>query len=269
MKTLDPWDIIRVSKSASKQDLKKVYKKLAKRYHPDKPEGNKKKFMVLNWAYREIKAFIESREASFDTMKENSQKSDLPFNPNISNFANKEFDINKFNQLYDKFHVPQIKAKKIKPPPDKVDFPKVINGDINSAYDNFVDEKAAPITNNAIELLPSASMERTNLDSKTLGITEIDDCTNYSNPSMLMTDYEKAYQLRRQSTITERSTDLNEAKSIRMKPLNLSKEEQNIIEQRNQNIINKKQERQQVQAELDIQAVERFNQMTLLLNSHK
>ena len=263
MSTLDPWDIIRVPKTVSKAELKKSYRKLAKHYHPDKPSGNKKKFMVLNWAYREIKTFITSREASFDTLKENTKNKEIPFDTNISDFANKNFNINEFNELFDKFYVPQIKTKEIRPPED-VQFPQIVNGDINSAYNNFMEEKAPQVINR-LELLPSATVEQTTLGAKTLGITEMDDCTDYSKPNMLMTDYEKAYELRRESVIDDQFIDLIDAKNQREQPLNLSQEEQQRIEQRQQMQQQKKVDRLQMQQQLDSQAVERFNQMTQLL----
>jgi len=49
---VDYYKILDVSKSASQEDIKKAYRKLAHKYHPDKPGGDEKKFKELNEAYQ-------------------------------------------------------------------------------------------------------------------------------------------------------------------------------------------------------------------------
>lgn len=51
MKNKDYYDILGVSKNASKEEIKKAYRKLAHQYHPDKPGGDEKKFKEINEAY--------------------------------------------------------------------------------------------------------------------------------------------------------------------------------------------------------------------------
>ncbi len=47
----DYYHILGISKSASDEDVKKAYHKLAHQYHPDKPGGDEKKFKEINEAY--------------------------------------------------------------------------------------------------------------------------------------------------------------------------------------------------------------------------
>jgi curved DNA-binding protein len=46
------YEILGINKSASKEEIKKAFYKLAHKYHPDKKEGDEKKFKEVNEAYQ-------------------------------------------------------------------------------------------------------------------------------------------------------------------------------------------------------------------------
>ena len=50
----DYYNVLGVNKSASKEEIKKAFYKLAHKYHPDKKEGNEAKFKQVNEAYQTL-----------------------------------------------------------------------------------------------------------------------------------------------------------------------------------------------------------------------
>merc|ERR1711988_394292 len=51
MANFDPYEILGVSTSSSAKEIKKKYREMSLKYHPDKPTGNEKLFMKLTKAY--------------------------------------------------------------------------------------------------------------------------------------------------------------------------------------------------------------------------
>ena len=63
----DYYDVLGVTKSASKDEIKKAYRKLALKYHPDKTKGDKtseEKFKEASEAYHVLSD--EKRKTNYD-----------------------------------------------------------------------------------------------------------------------------------------------------------------------------------------------------------
>jgi molecular chaperone DnaJ len=62
------YEVLGLEKSASKEDIKKAYRKLAMQYHPDRNGGDKeaeKKFKEINEAYSTLSD--DSKRQQYDT----------------------------------------------------------------------------------------------------------------------------------------------------------------------------------------------------------
>ena len=51
----DYYEVLGISKNASEDEVKKAFRKLAVKYHPDKEGGSEEKFKEINEAYEVLK----------------------------------------------------------------------------------------------------------------------------------------------------------------------------------------------------------------------
>ncbi len=99
----DYYKILGINRNASKEDIKKAFRKLAHQYHPDKKDGNEQKFKEVNEAYGVLSD--DQKRAQYDQFGQTFNSSGGGFNQNagfggfdFSNFSQNgqsfEFDLN-------------------------------------------------------------------------------------------------------------------------------------------------------------------------------
>src|SRR3989338_9092900 len=98
----DYYQILGISKTASEEDIKKAYRKLAHQYHPDKAGGNENKFKEINEAYQVLSS--KEKRSQYDrfgqTFSANGGGSPFDFH-NFSDGFEFGFDSRSFEDLGD------------------------------------------------------------------------------------------------------------------------------------------------------------------------
>lgn len=90
----DHYKTLGVEKNASKEEIKKAFRKLAHEHHPDKNQGNDAKFKEINEAYTTLSD--DTKRAQYDRF--GSAGPGAGFNPNQGGFGG--FDFSGFAQQY-------------------------------------------------------------------------------------------------------------------------------------------------------------------------
>lgn len=70
---MNPYKVLEIGEQASKDEIRKAYRKLARKYHPDSNPGNKEaeeKFKTINDAYTILSD--EKKKAEYDANKNNT-----------------------------------------------------------------------------------------------------------------------------------------------------------------------------------------------------
>ena len=85
MTTVDLYDVLNLESECTKQDIIKSYRKLVKKYHPDKPSGNNEIFELINIAFDTLSN--EKKRNEYDSLKKVSDESSKKHHQRHSEFS--------------------------------------------------------------------------------------------------------------------------------------------------------------------------------------
>lgn len=103
----DPYSILGVDKTIDLKRLKKIYKRLAKKHHPDRG-GSSKNFELITKSYLFIEEEIQAKSSSkghFDLKQGAEQYADSQAPVENVYIDKKNFNVKKFNQVFEKHRV--------------------------------------------------------------------------------------------------------------------------------------------------------------------
>lgn len=135
---IDLYEILDVSKDASKSEIKKNYKSLVKVLHPDKTTGDSEAFQYVNLAYIILKS-KRTRKIYNDRRKEylDSGSSHLDLKNNFNNLKDKELNKEESYNLFLKLEEQLNKKHGF----NKNDIDKITSGKMKSRLDNLMNER--------------------------------------------------------------------------------------------------------------------------------
>jgi curved DNA-binding protein CbpA len=87
---MELYEILGIQTNATKEQITKAYRKLAKIYHPDKINGNTEKFQQINYAYNIL--ICDNVKVQYDSMKKPNKNKFIKF---LEEFFKKQVDSNK------------------------------------------------------------------------------------------------------------------------------------------------------------------------------
>ena len=219
----NPFRILHLDYNATEEDVKKAYRRFSLKYHPDKPGGDAKKFMMITQAYvyllQKIKELAGSNKSHHDMQKEAKDYFEemekrrqeikggqtLGYDPDdqMEISSDKNFDNDKFNKIFEKNKMPTKYDKGYGGDwgdDSDQDEPVVMNKKFsmdlfNSMFDEQKKKKIEKKPERQLMVIDEPEPQLlSNLGFEELGQSDINDFTNERvNMGMHFTDYKAAY----------------------------------------------------------------------------
>ena len=209
-KKFNPFKILSLNYDASEADIKKAYRKLSLKYHPDREGGNPKAFQLITQSYlyliqkiKESKGVKSHSELRKDAENFFEEKKEIVAAPTeVLNVDDKSFDNNKFNKIFEKTRMPTIYDKGYgegdwdeDDNEDQVVFNKKFNLDVfNSVFQEQQKKRAEKKPSRQMIKIDEPSPQiSTQLQFEQLGLDEVNDFSSTLQDNMAFTDYKAAY----------------------------------------------------------------------------
>ena len=282
-KNYNPFRILHLDYNASEDDIKKAYRKFSLKYHPDRPNGNSKKFMMVTQAYVYLMEKIKQMKGNsshndlrnqaknyFEEMesKRVSQPKQIDDIEDQMEIGEKNFDQDKFNKIFEKNRMPTNYDKGYggswgddSDNEEEVVMDKKFTLDVfNSVFQDQKkkrEERKPGRQMIAIEE-PEAAIS-SNLAYETLGQGEIGDFSSSHTDNMAFTDFKAAYT---KNNVLEYDEKYNRGDYKNLDALVRSRDGQNFdVTPEDQRFLDRREQRMKNQEEERIKNLMGYDQM--------
>jgi curved DNA-binding protein CbpA len=219
-KNYNPFRILHLDYNATEDDVKKAYRKFSLKYHPDRPEGNAKKFMMVSQAYIYLMQKIKEMQGNhghndlrnnakkyFEEMEE-KRKQHKASKAEIEDLiedqmeiSEKNFDQDKFNKIFEKNRMPTQYDKgygdgwEDETHEENVVMNHKFTLDLfNQTFNEVKAKKLEKINSNQVMKIDAPEPQLlSNLAYEELGQDNIEDFTSGVRENMNFVDYKAAY----------------------------------------------------------------------------
>ena len=219
-KNFNPFRILHLDYNATEDDVKKAYRKFSLKYHPDRPEGNAKKFMMVSQAYIYLMQKIKEMQGNhghndlrnnakkyFEEMEEKRKvhkASKAEIEDQIEDrmeITEKNFDQDKFNKIFEKNRLPTQYDKgygdgwEDETHEENVVMNQKFTLDLfNQTFNEVKAKKLEKFKGNQLMKIDAPEPQLlSNLAYEELGQDNIDDFTSGVQENMNFVDYKAAY----------------------------------------------------------------------------
>ncbi len=201
---VNPFQIFKIPENFTLEQLKKEYRNLALRYHPDRPNGDELKFKIVTKVYLALfeeyknkqpdKQYLDLRNGSRDFIsRQNNER-----RQNVK-MDKEKFNLNLFNKIYDdnKLYTPNNDGygkwlnddTEIKKPPKL--FSKSFNLNVFNTF--FNDERTNYAKGREVVEYKDPEAQGTSMNYGNIGENKINDFSSNHNSDTQYSDLKKAY----------------------------------------------------------------------------